>query len=582
MFIKGRLRGFTLVELLVTIAVFLLMFGGLFSAIQFTIKVVGLSKATTSALALANQRIEYIRSLPYDSVGTISGIPSGAIPQNATTTLNGITFFERVLVEYVDSPDDGTGASDSNGIVSDYKQIKVEFSWMGRSGTSTIFLLTNMIPPGIETTAGGGTLTVNVFDASVQPVSGAAVRVYNNTTTTTIDTTRYTNNAGVAMFSGAPAAANYQITVTKTGFSTDKTYIATTSNPNPITSPVAVLAGAVSTMNFQIDALSSLLVRTVEPATTGFFSDTFDTMGLIATSTQTSIDGGDLVLSGGSGTYASFGVVYATTTSPYTFSSWGTATWDADISASSTLTVQVFSESGGVYTLVPDAVLPGNAAGFTTGSINLVGVDNTTYPALALGAVLTSSDTTVTPRMHTWNISYNILEPTIGGVPFTLTSNKIIGTDTNALPIHKLSSSYTTNGSGEIAVANLEWDSYDVALNTSVYDIAEACADIPYSLNPGVSDILTLRLLPSASHTLRVSVVDESNIPVPNVDVTISRTSFSDTAITSACGQVFFNTGLGMFSDYEITIQKTGYVSQTISAFEIQGDEILKVSIVAS
>ena len=57
--------------------------------------------------SLANDRMEYFRSLPYDDADTVAGIPSGIIPQNSTTTLNGIEFSERVLVEYVDDPADG-------------------------------------------------------------------------------------------------------------------------------------------------------------------------------------------------------------------------------------------------------------------------------------------------------------------------------------------------------------------------------------------------------------------------------------------------------------------------------------------
>lgn len=578
-----KTRGFTIIELLVTVAVFLIIFGALFTAVQFTIRLIGLSKITTSALALANDRIEYIRSLSYDDVGTVGGIPNGTIPQNATTTLNGILFYERVLVEYVDSPDDGIGASDTNGIVADYKQVKVEYSWMGRSGTSTIFLLTNMIPPGIETTGGGGTLTVNVFDALVQPVSGAAVNVYNNTTTTTINTTRYTNASGVAMFSGAPAASNYQITVTKPGFSKDQTYVATTSNPNPITSPVAVLAGAVSTMNFQIDRLSSLTIRTLALPTTGMFSDALNSMTLIATSTNVVSISGDLVLSGGSGAYAPLGSAYATATAPSTFVGWQTATWNAGIPASTTLTVHLYSVSGtGVYTLIPDSVLAGNSAGFVTGPINITGISSTTYPSLALGATLTSSKNTVTPALNDWSITYVTAQPTIGSIPVTLTSSKTIGTQVDTTPIYKYSNTFTTNGSGDLTVSDREWDSYKVALGSGAYDIAEACADIPFALNPGVNDMLKLTLAPSLTYTTRVSVVDAYNVPIPYADVTISRVGFSDTIMTSPCGQAFFNTGLGAHTDYDVTVQKTGYVTQTISAYEISGDEVLKVNLVAS
>jgi type II secretory pathway pseudopilin PulG len=128
MYLKKTRTGMTLVELLIAIGLLMIVFGGIFTAFQVVLKLVGASKAHAGALSLANERMEYIRSLPYDTVGTISGIPNGPIPQSATTTLNGVDYTERVLIEYVDAPQDGLDTLDDNGIVADYKRAKVEFS----------------------------------------------------------------------------------------------------------------------------------------------------------------------------------------------------------------------------------------------------------------------------------------------------------------------------------------------------------------------------------------------------------------------------------------------------------------------
>lgn len=571
-------RGLSLVEMLVTIAVFALVFGGLFTAVQFTLKIMSSSKATTSALSLANERIEYIRSLSYNDIGTISGIPDGSIPQNSTTTLNGITFYERVLIQYVDSPDDGEGASDENGILADYKQVKVEYSWNGFNGTSTIFLLTNIVPPGIESTTGGGTLTVNVFDAGVLPVGGASVHIYNDTTTSTIDTTQFTNANGVATFAGAPAAANYEITVTKADYSTDQTYTATTSNPNPATPPVAVLESAVSTMNFQIDELSDFTIRTIEPPTYGVFSDTFADSTRIGSSTNTAVVSGDIELSGGIGSYAPLGIILSTSTSPVTIERWSTAEIVSTVPVGTSLKIRVYDVSpSGEYTLIQDSDLSGNSAGFTTESISLSSLSTVVHPSIALGAELTSGDVSVTPKIHAWSITHIATEPTIGNISFTLTGAKVIGTDSDAFPIYKYSESHSTDAGGDITLNNLEWDSYSLELDTAGYDIAEACADLPFALDPGVSDTLILTLAPETGNTLRVSVVDDVNNPVVGAEVEITRPSFSDSGNTSACGQTFFDTGLANQSDYEVQVSKLGYISKTVTEVAIDGDSILKV-----
>ncbi len=567
-------RGFTFVEMLITAAVVTLVFGGLFLSVQVALQHIGMSKAKTGAVSLAGERIEYLRSLKYDSVGTIAGIPSGLIKQNSTTTLNGVLYYERVLIEYIDSPDDGMGSSDTNGILADYKLAKVEYSWLGVNGTSSIAVQTNIVPPGIESTAGGGTLSVRVFDANVLPVKDAQVRVYNNTTTTTIDTIRFTNDDGIALFSGAPAAANYQIFVSKTGYSSDQTYVATTSNPSPITSPVAVLAGAVSSMNFQIDLLSNLQVRTVGVATTGSFDDTFSDGSGMATSTNLTITGDDLLLAENAGVYVSSGNGLSVSTTPSAVSSWDTVTWNAHVPASTTLKVQLYSVTGtSTYTLISDAVLAGNSVGFATSPINISGINPSTYPALALGGVFTSATTSTSSRIDNWHIGYIVSQPSIGAIPLTLRSTKIIGTT----PVYKYQQSVTTSATGSVSIANLEWDLYTVSLGTGAYTIREACADNPYTLDPGVSDTLTLTLVASVPYSLRTIVVDASGNPIAGADVQVSRSGYNVTDTTTSCGQTFFSTGLVSAIDYVVAVSATGYVSQTVTDVSVTGENTFKI-----
>lgn len=571
-------RGFSFVELLVTAAIISLVFGGLLTALQSSINLISNSKASAGAIAIANERMEYIRSLPYDSVGTVAGIPSGSIPQNATSTLNGITYVERILIQYVDAPEDGTGVGDTNGILADYKLAKVEVSWGTKTGSSSVVLLSNIVPPGIESVTGGGTLTVNVFDAAVQPVSGASVHVYNDTTTSTIDTTVFTNTDGIAMFAGAPAAANYQITVTDTGYSTDQTYSATTSNPNPNPPHVAVIESAVSTMNFQIDELSDLTILSIGPSTDGQFADDFDDLSSVATSTDIALGASSVVLAGGAGSYAATGTLFSASTSPAVITSWDVVSFTASTSASTTLLVRVYEESGpGMYMLVPDGDLPSNSAGFASGPIDISSLDLGTYPTLVLGATLTTSDVDVTPELGNWSISYIIDEPDIPNISFTLTGDKTIGTTASATPVYKYQESLTTDGSGELTLTDLEWDIYSLSLNTAAYDIAEACDGIPYILNPDVTETLKLTLVASAVRSLRVSVVDGSDNPVIGATVDLTRPAFNDSGTTSSCGQVFFSSGLAAASDYQVDVSAPGYTDETVTDIDISGDETLTV-----
>lgn len=575
-------RGFTFIELLVTVAVVALFFGGLMTSLQYAIKLIANSKAIAGAHALANERLEYIRSLDYNDVGTIAGIPNGSIPQSSTTTLNGIVYTERVLIQYVDAPEDGFGAADSNGILADYKQVKIEYSWPTQNGTSSMYLLTNVVPVGIESVSGGGTLKVNVFDATVQPLAGAEVHVFNDTTTSTIDVTTYTNADGIAYFAGAPAAANYQVRVTDTGYSTDQTYSASSSNPSPNPPHVAVVESLVSTMNFQIDALSAITVRTVGPSTDGTYTDDFTDTISIASSSQILQTGSVLILAGGAGSYAPEGFFFSASSTPPSITAWDTLSFSASTSASTSVAMSLYTEAGGVYTPVPDIDLPGNSSGFTVSPVDISALDPLSYPHLVVGAVLTSVDANVTPELDLWTLAYTISEPSIGNVPFTLRGSKTIGTTASATPVYKYEASHVTDGGGEIALSDLEWDTYEVVLGGGAYDMMEVCDGMPYVLLPGTSETLTMTLVPDATRTLRVDVRDVSGNPVVGAAVDLTRSGFSDSGTTSTCGQTFFNTGIGSFTDYVVDVSKTGYTTETVTDITISGDELLTVVLNAS
>lgn len=571
-------QGITLVELLVVIAILGLIFGGLFGSFQLMFKVVANSKAEAGALALANERLEYIRLFDYYDLGTVGGIPAGTVPQYSTTTLNDVTYNERVLIQYVDDPDDGFGALDSNTITADYKRVKVEYTWQVAGDSKTLSLISNIVPPGIETLDGGGTLTINVFDADIAAVEDAVVHLYNDTGTSTIDITTNTGATGVANFPGAPALAGYQITVTKPGYSSAQTYSASSSNPNPDPAHVAVVEYQVTTMNFQIDELSDFTIETIGEPTLSTVSDTFLSDALIASSSGVSVGGGEMVLAGSIGSYATTGTAYASGTAPSTIDSWRSFDFNGTTTASSSFTVRLYSAVGSgtstVYTLVPDIDLPGNSTGFTGGPVNITSVDPTTYPALSLGATIQSSNSNETARLFDWELTHIEDEPPISGVTFTIVGNKTIGVTAGSQPIYKFSDTGTTDGSGEALFSAIEFDLYDVVIDggTEGYDIKETYGVIPYDLDAGISDTLTMVLASHSAHTLRVSVVDVDSNPIGGASVNLTDIGFDETLETSIYGQVFFDSGVASSSDYTLTVDAPGYDQSVDSNVTIGGN----------
>lgn len=577
-------RGFSLVEVIVVSALILLVFGGLFAGVKLMVVLVGQAKGAAGARALAVERLEYVRSLPYASVGTVNGVPEGTLPQTSTTTINDITYTEHLLVTYLDRPEDGFGAADENGVPEDSKSVTVTYTWSVRGRDESLSLSTDIIPEGIESTTGGGTLFVNVFDANVEPVPGAQVHVYNDTGTSTIDVTVTTNANGIANVPGAPARSGYQISATKSGYSTDQTYSATAENSSPNPPHVSVIAGAVSTVNFAIDRLASLTLHAVTPPVGGTFDDTFDDLSGTSGATNVAIEGGSLVLSGGAGAYAGSGSVRSVAITPDSIQSWGALTFTLATTTNATAVVHLFSVTGSgtstAYTLIPDEVLPGNSTGFTSGSVDLTALAAATYSSLALSADLTSSDPMVTPSLAEWHLSYIEDQAPVSGLTFGLAGAKSIGT-TDGVPVLKYEGTATTDSEGDAILSSLEWDVYTISVDgaTEGYDIAEVDGSMPHTVDPGADDTLTFTVVPHTDHSLRVTVTNAAGTFVPNASVTLSRTGWNDTDTTSTNGQVFFADLTA--GTYTLSVTASGYESFTQNSVTVDGQGAVTAALVA-
>ncbi|MDO8310752.1 MAG: hypothetical protein Q7T25_02305, partial [Sideroxyarcus sp.] len=88
---RSTQAGVTLIDTLVGTALMLVVFMGIAGAFQLTVEVVSNSKARAGAIALANERMEFLKSLSYSQIGVTGGIPAGIVPQIETVALNGIS-----------------------------------------------------------------------------------------------------------------------------------------------------------------------------------------------------------------------------------------------------------------------------------------------------------------------------------------------------------------------------------------------------------------------------------------------------------------------------------------------------------
>ena len=250
--------GLAYIDILIAVGILMILSGALFALVTSSLEMTSFTRARITARHLAQEKIELIRNLPYAEVGTIGGVPTGPLLQNESVFRNGLNYTVDISIVFVDDPFDQLAPSDL--LPTDYKRVRVDVSWKGlaASGKNPITLITDIAPKGVETEAGGGTLSILVFDANGDPVPQAIVDISSDETG--VNLTQETNDDGRLILPGTPTCvACYQIIVSKEGFSSEKTY-STDEIANPHKPLQTVLESKLTESSFAIDKTSTLTV----------------------------------------------------------------------------------------------------------------------------------------------------------------------------------------------------------------------------------------------------------------------------------------------------------------------------------
>lgn len=259
-------KGFTLIEVLVGTAVFLVVAMAVYQAYTSLFLLISANQYKILALNLANEQFEIVRNLTYSSVGETTGIPHGVIPHSQMLTRGGVTFVVTTTIRNVDLPFDGVidGTPDDLS-PADNKLIEVEVSCDQCKGFTPVTLTTTVAPKNLETASTNGALFVRVFDANGNPVSGADVHIVNSAASIVIDDVTGAN--GMLQIVDAPPGLNaYAITVSKPGYSSARTYPpGDVANPTPTQPDATVVIQQVTQVSFSIDQLSSVSISSITP-----------------------------------------------------------------------------------------------------------------------------------------------------------------------------------------------------------------------------------------------------------------------------------------------------------------------------
>lgn len=257
--------GFTLVEAMVSVAVFSIFAVGIFSAIFFVYKTVYQSRMRILETSILSDEIELVKNMDYDLIGTDTAVPYGILKTSKIINRNGANFVVTTTVRFVDDPYDGTSTStpaDTNP--DDYKMVEMIANCVGCNPLTPLTYSTFFTSPYSDLNSSFGSLFIYVTDADGQPVSGADISIVNNSTTPAINMGVVSDSEGWYRLLNTPTGTfSYNLHVTKNGYSSDYTVKPSVSNPNPVLPPRSVSSHNVTLASFAIDRIGGIQFKTL-------------------------------------------------------------------------------------------------------------------------------------------------------------------------------------------------------------------------------------------------------------------------------------------------------------------------------
>lgn len=266
---RKKASGFTLIEALIVVFIVSITAVAFYSVFAIGTRYIIDSKNRLEATALANERMETIRNLDYENIGTVNGIPAGDIPESEEIVRGARPFYVRTLIRYVDDAYDGTeDGSPDDAIPNDYKSVRIKVSWdPDEESGKFVYLVSTFVPQGVEKPESGGTLSINVIDNQGIGIPGALVHIYNSSASVDINTS--TDSTGNITFVGAPGGdQNYLLEISKLGYYSVHTYPPYPTSPwNPADVHASVVVGKLNMKSIMTDKHSDLTI---------YSRDTFD------------------------------------------------------------------------------------------------------------------------------------------------------------------------------------------------------------------------------------------------------------------------------------------------------------------
>jgi type II secretory pathway pseudopilin PulG len=366
------------VELLVAVTVFALVFAAVSIGIGRALEVNRANRNRSAAAYLAARQLEEVRARSFSSVAL------GRTTCVYTTTACNLPAPYTVVQDVAwASPGNTSTSCDvpaTTGSALAYKRVTVTVTWPDMAGVAPVTSQTLLTPPGGSYDPNDGHILVQVFDRDALPLGGQAVSItgpQSVSQTTTAD--------GCAFFAYLDPGT-YTAKLTTSGY-VDR------QGAQPATLSVGVTASQITKVQFDYDEAATLSVGLVVPSTVPAVTAVIPS-GIAMTVANSNLTVGTKSFTG-SGVTRTITPLF-----PYAsgYQVWAGDCADADPAA----------YSGGSR----GAVVASNPAATTTGSANLDAVDVTVRYNTATGAVVPNATITATHAVGTGCTGGNTLTTT--------------------------------------------------------------------------------------------------------------------------------------------------------------------------
>lgn len=223
--------GFTIAELLMAVAILFVVLMGVLGAVQFAAGATRQASVRQGAIELANRKIEFARDIPYQTLGTTTGDPTGVLLPSESITTSVAVYTVTTQVTWQRKSDPNLAAQTVL-----YKKIKVTVAWTSPNPSSVSI---ESAIYGRDTNSLTGDVLVTVADEDqytqnnvVVPVGSASVMI--DPAGAGANRTVLTGSDGTAFFGQIPYGAITTCTITQASYPLFDWYLFNTSQSTTV------------------------------------------------------------------------------------------------------------------------------------------------------------------------------------------------------------------------------------------------------------------------------------------------------------------------------------------------------------